>query len=376
MAARESQVPLNSTTRPRLGFVSADFRHHAVGLLVIPALEGLSRLGFEIFCYSNSPRSDGVTARFRNIANWRPAWGLSDQLLDAQIRADGIDILFDLSGFSRGHRLGIFGRKPAPIQIAWVGYPATTGLSTMDYLLSDYWQTPVGVDEFYSEKLLRLRHPYVCFEPPQNVPDPLDSPALSNGYITFGSFNALKKINPQVMGVWSRILAELPDARLLLKSPAFDCAGTKAQAIARFQKAGIASERLTILGGSTPREHMTAMGQADIALDTFPYSGGMTTLEALWMGLPVITWPQETIAGRHSLAYLSAAGLSECVAPDADAYVALATALARDVGQLSQLRGGMRSQIRSSLLADKEGFSAELAKMLEDIFRSGWRDPN
>jgi len=366
----EARVSPASPRRPKVGFVSADFRHHAAGLLVISALEGLSQLGFELFCYSSSPRSDALTIRFQNAATWRPAWGLSDDELAAQIRDDGIDILFDLSGFSRGHRLGVFARRAAPIQIAWVGYPATTGLSTIDYLLSDHWQAPLGADNFYSEKLLRLTHPYICFDPPPDAPEPGALPALKNGFITFGSFNALKKVNSQVISLWSRVLAELPEARLLLKSPAFDCPGTKAQALLRFRRAGVASEQLTILGGSSPEEHLAAMVEADVALDTFPYSGGITTLEALWMGQPVITWPGETMASRHSFAYLSAAGLAEFAVPDADAYVALAVGLARDPSKLSELRAGMRVRIQSSPLTDKSGFCVELAKVLEDIFHS------
>lgn len=358
-----------NTQRPRLGFVSGDFRQHAVGFLVISALENLSRLGFEIVCYSNSPRGDVLTDRFRRSSTvWRDVFAMDDAQLESQIRTDNIGILFDLSGYSRGNRLPVFRRRPAPIQIAWIGYPATSGVAEMDYMLSDKWQTPEGTDVFYSEKLLRLPHSYVVFDPPADAPEPGPLPALANGFVTFGSFNGLKKINEHVIAVWANILQLVPSARLLLKSPALDCPDTRLRTIARFSAAGVGRARLELVGSSSPQDHIRAMTRADIALDSFPYSGGMTTLEALWMGLPVVSWPGETFASRHSLGYLSTIGLEGLAVSRLDAYVNLAIQLAQDTGYLSGLRESMRRRISASPLMDQDGFSRDLSNILMAIW--------
>ncbi|HEU0096437.1 MAG TPA: tetratricopeptide repeat protein [Rhizomicrobium sp.] len=361
--------PGSQGTRPRLGFLSADFRQHAVGFLVISALEGLSRLGFEIVCYSNSARKDILTERFRKASTvWRDVFGMTDTELERHIRADNIGILFDLAGYSRGNHLALIMRRLAPVQIGWVGYPATTGVPAMDYMLCDNWQTPEGADVFYSEKLLRMPHSYIAFDPPHDAPDPGSPPALANGFVTFGSFNALKKINAQIVNAWARILKAVPGARLLLKCPALDCPETRSRAVAIFQAAGIVASRLELMGSSSPQDHVRAMTRADIALDSFPYSGGMTTLEALWMGMPVITWPGETFASRHSLGYLSVIGLESLVASSLDDYVDLAVRLAGDMDRLCGLRESMRSRITASRLADRDGFSEDLARILMAVW--------
>ncbi|HEY4276084.1 MAG TPA: tetratricopeptide repeat protein [Rhizomicrobium sp.] len=374
--SRKSDVPFAPTPqlslqdgRPRLGFVSADFRQHAVGFLAIAALEALARRGYEIVCYSNSRQSDALTERFRASSTiWRDVFGVDDDQMVRQIQADGIGILFDLSGYSRGNRLSVFARKPAPVQIGWIGYPATTGLPAMDYFLTDKWQTPEGADAFYSETLIRMPHSYITFEPSSGMPEPGVLPALQNGYVTFASFNVFKKINRDVVNVWAGILNRLPTSQLMLKSPALDCAATRARAIAAFAAAGVAETRLKFLGSSSFRDHVALMARADIALDTFPYSGGMTTLESLWMGLPVVTWPQATFASRHSLGYLSTIGLTELVAANTEDYANLTLELARDLGRLSNLRNGMRARILASPLVDSDAFAAALSDRLTALF--------
>jgi predicted O-linked N-acetylglucosamine transferase (SPINDLY family) len=226
------------------------------------------------------------------------------------------------------------------------------------------------VDHFYSEKLLRLPHSYICFEPPGSVPEPGPLPALKNGFITFASFNALKKVNVAVIDLWARVLAAVPDAQLLLKSPALGCAATRGRTIARFADAGVPVARLKLLGGSSFQDHLAAMRCADIALDTFPYSGGITTLESLWMGLPVITWPGETFASRHSFGYLNTIGMTDLIAASGDEYIDHAVRLARDIERLTESRAGMRTIMLSSPLADRDGFATSLAAILNSIYQS------
>jgi protein O-GlcNAc transferase len=367
--------PAQPDRLPRIGFVSADFRAHAVGFLVIPAIEGLARAGFHLTCYSNSVATDALTARFVKAASvWRPAAALSDDALAEQIRADGIDILIDLSGLSAGHRLLAFARKPAPIQVAsWVGFPSTSGLAAMDYFLADRHQVPVGAEALYSEAVVRLPDSYIAFEPPIDAPPVGDPPALSQPGVTFGSFNNLKKITPEVVAAWSTILQRLPTSRLLLKTQALNCTATRRHYAALFAGNGIADDRLSFVGATPTAQHMGWMLRADIALDSFPYAGGRTTLEALWMGLPVITLPRETFASRHSLSYLSSIGLSELAAADVERYVELAVDLANDVGRLAAMRSGLRARILASPLCDVDRFTGNLAAALTTMWRR-WCD--
>jgi predicted O-linked N-acetylglucosamine transferase (SPINDLY family) len=367
--------PAQPALLPRIGLVSADFRCHAVGFLVIPAVEGLARAGYHLTCYSNSVKSDHLTERFVRAATvWRPVVGLSDDSLAETIRADGIDILIDLSGYSAGNRLLALARKPAPIQVAsWVGYPATSGLAAMDYILADSYQLPAEAEAFYTEAVVRLPDSYVVVEPPRDSPSIDDRAAGGREEITFGSFNALKKITPVTMAAWSRILARLPASRLLLKTPALNCPATRRHVAQLFAGHGIAAERLEQIGGTSPADHLSAMRRVDIALDPFPYSGGRTTVESLWMGLPVITLPGETFCSRHSLGYLSNIGLGELAATSRDHYVDLAVTLANDKARLAGMRGGLRARMLASPLCDIDRFTAHLAAALTMMWRR-WCD--
>ncbi|WP_158240554.1 tetratricopeptide repeat protein [Telmatospirillum siberiense] len=371
--------PRNTEEKPRLGFVSADFRQHPVGLLAIPALEGLARAGYPLICYSNSNdnsfREDRLRARFAGAATeWRSAATLSDDALADQIKADGIDILIDLSGYSAGNRLLVFARRPAPIQVAcWIGYPATSGLVAMDYVLADRYQIPPGAEAFYTEAVVRLPDGYVAFEPAPDAPTVSGLPALSRDGVTFGSFNALKKITPEVVAVWSSILSRLPASRLLLKTLALDCPATRRYYAEMFAAHGIGEERLRFVGKTTAEQHMAWMGQADIALDPFPYAGGQTTLEALWMGLPVISLPRETFGSRHSLSYLSNIGLGGLAAATPGDYVELACDLAGDLPRLADLRSGLRGRMLASPLCDADRFARDLGAALTTMWQR-WHD--
>ncbi len=341
----------------RLGFVSGDFRNHVIGHHVIPTLERLAAAGHRLTCYSNNATEDALTARFKAAAaTWRPVSRLTDQALAETIRNDGIDILFDLSGHTAYNRLLVFARKPAPVQVCWVGYPATTGLEAMDYFLNDRHQIPDGAEAYYQEKVVRLPNSYMCYEPVADAPPVAAQPYDANGHVTFGSFNEVKKITPQAIAVWSEILRRLPTARLLLKATRFGDPDVQDRYRHLFGGHGIASERLDFVGATSPAEHMAFMSRADLALDTFPFTGGATTVDALWMGVPVITCPGETISSRHSLGHLTHAGLTELIAPNLDRYVALAVELAQEPVRLAGLRAGLRPRLAASPLCAGESF--------------------
>lgn len=353
---------------PALGFLSGDFRNHAVGHLVLPALERLARLGHRIVCYSTSDREDATTLKFKAVSAWRNVRALSDRELAQQIRADGIDILIDLAGFTAETRLAALDHRPAPLQIAWAGFPATTGLASIDYMIADRHQVPAEAEPFYSEKMLFMPHSYIAFAPPEG-PELEPLPALERGFVTFGSFNAAKKLNDRVIAAWAKLMHALPTARLTLKAEAFSLQGCVGRYRAEFDKAGIDPARLTFLGATDRAGHMKAMAGVDIALDPFPYSGGQTTLEVLWSGLPVVTLPGMTMASRHTTGYLTTAGLDELVAADLEDYLAKAISLGSDIPRIAQLRRSMRERLLNSPLCDLDGFAAALHRALTDLFR-------
>ena len=349
--------PPRPSRRPKLGFVSGDFRSHVVGRLMIPVLEALGRAGHELVCYSNTPIDDALTARFKAAASaWRPIHGLDDEAAAACVRADGIDILIDLSGYTADSRMLMFARKPAPLQITWLGYPASTGMAAMDYLLADRVQMPPGADDGYREKIIRLPDGYHLYQPIAEEPEVGPLPSAANGVITFGSFNGVQKLTPPALELWSRILHRVPSSRLVLKAPGFTDEPTRQRYRDRLQGFGIDGERLEFIGRTTPTEHMRAMSAVDIALDSFPYNGGATTVDTLWMGTPVITLPGETMASRLSAGYLSASGLTAFIARDPGHYVDLAVELALDASRLAKLRATLRPEMAASPLCDEARF--------------------
>jgi predicted O-linked N-acetylglucosamine transferase (SPINDLY family) len=354
--------------RLRLGFVSPDLGLHPVGYFLVGVLENLDPDLHETICYSDRIVKDSLTHRLQAAATqWRDVMGTSDQRLAEQIRADGIDVLFDLAGHTAQNRLLVFARKPAPIQVTWAGYVGTTGLSAMDYLLADRYQVPPGADRYYREQVLRMPEGYVCYDPPADVPAVSPLPALTGGQVTFGSFNNPAKITSQVIEVWARILRRLPGARLVLKFKAWNDRGLARRFAEMFAPHAIDPGRLEILGYSPHAELLAEYHRVDLALDPFPYSGGLTTLEALWMGVPVITSPGETFASRHSLSHLSNVGLTETIARDLDEYVELAVSFAGDLPRLAALRAGLRQRMAASPLCDGKRFASNLALLLRDV---------
>jgi predicted O-linked N-acetylglucosamine transferase (SPINDLY family) len=356
--------------RLRIGLVSPDLFRHPVGSFTIPFVEQLDHGQAEVICYSDRFRSDELTERFRAAAaTWRQVYGWSDEQLAEQIRADGIDILFDLAGHTACNRLLVFARNSAPVQVTWAGYVGTTGLSAMDYLVADRFEVPPGAEVHYAERVLRMPDGYVCYDPPAYAPAVGPLPALQRGRVTFGSFNAPAKIGPEVIAVWAEILRRLPAARLVLKYRAIDDPSIAGRLTELFARHGVAPDRIEYRGWSPVSEFLGHYAEIDIALDPFPYNGGLTTIEALWMGVPVITCPGETFAGRHSLSHLSNVGLTETIAQNTNEYVELAIALANDLPRLAGIRAGLRQRVASSPLCDGKRFADQLLQLLRNVWR-------
>lgn len=362
--------PRDPEKRLRVGYVSPDLRRHPVSALFAPVLERHDPDRFETFCYYSFPRSDAVTGRLRAAAgHWRDVAGLTDAALADAVRADGIDILVDLAGHTRYGRLLAFARRPAPVQVSWLGYFNTTGLATIDGFVTDPVSSPPGQERYFVERLIRLPATRFCYEAPAYMPAVSALPARRNGHITFGCLNNLAKVHDGVLALWARVLAAVPGARLVLQASALNDPLRRDELTATAARLGIAPDRLELRQFVAAEEAAATYHGIDVALDPFPFCGGMTTLDALWMGVPVVTLPQTMIAGRQSASMLANLGLHDLIAPDADAYVRAAARLAADLDALARLRAGLRERFRASPLADYARFTADL----ERAYRSMWR---
>ena len=355
--------------RLRVGYVSAQFRHHAASLAFGGVIVEHDPREIEVFCYSDSTVEDAITGRFRSRAQgWQRTAGLSDQELADLIREDRIDILVDLVGHMRGNRLLTFARKPAPIQVTAWGEPTGTGLSTMDYLFADAILVSETERALLAEEVVALPN-FIGYWQPDPLPGPEPLPALTAGHLTFGSFNRLQKISRPALELWASILRKLPDAQLLMKTRALGDAAERERIRAVFRAADVDPGRLTLSGFTDRDSHFEAYRKVDIALDSFPHSGGMTTLDSLWMGVPVVTWAGETVSSRLTAACLSASGLTDYVAHSPTTYAELAIARASDLNALSQLRAGLRAKLESSEFGDNVRYS----RAVERAYREMWR---
>ena len=357
-----------SHSRVRVGYVSPDFRKHSVAYFLEPLIESHNSSGFEIFCYSDVRQPDEVTARFQQRADhWHDVHNMDDRQLTDMIRSHQIDILVDLAGHTKNNRLPVFARRPAPIQVSYLGYPCTTGLSSIDYRLTDPWADPKDMtDTHFIERLVRLNSGFLCYSPPEDAPPVSSLPATTTGQITFGSFNTLAKINFRVVETWAKILKEISDSRLIIKNRSMIDEATRERYIEMFRQRGIERKRLFFYGHTTsPREHLEYYHQVDISLDTFPYNGTTTTCEALWMGVPVITLAGNTHAGRVGVSLLSQAGYHEWATSDTENYIRIAVDMAGDIKRLGETRKEMRSKVEGSLLCNAKLFSDSV----EDAYR-------
>ncbi len=372
-AAGEARMTQHTRrTRPgrrlNIGYVSPDFRRHPVAHFIEPVLAAHDRSAFRVFCYSSGDLPDAVTDRLRGKSDfWRDIGPLPDPIVADRVRADGIDILVDLAGHTAGGRLLLFARKPAPVQVSWLGYPGTTGLRTMDYRITDAVADPPDMDASgYAEQLVRLPNGFLCYAPPADAPDVGPLPALRSGRVTFGCFNNLPKVTPDMVALWSELLRALPGARLLLKSWGLAAASARRRLRGLFAMHGIAAERLELLAAeANPAAHLARYAEVDVALDVFPYNGVTTSCEALWMGVPVVTLAGTTHVARAGASLLQAAGLPMLIARSPSEYVAKACALVGDTRELGALRAGMRARLRDSALLDAPGFT----RALEDAYR-------
>ncbi len=357
--------------RLRVGYVSADFRRHPVAYFLAPVLAAHDRDSVETICYSGAIRADEWTERLRaSAALWREVCPLSDAELARRIEEDQVDLLVDLAGHTAGHRLLTFARKPAPVQLSWLGYFNTTGLASIDYLIVDDHLAPPGEPAPFTEQPLRLGRCYLCYRGPEDAPPPGPPPSAASGRVTFGCFNSLSKIGFRVVALWAEILGRLPSARLLLKNAGFDDESARRVYLDEFSRRGVGAERLELAGRSSQAELLDGYSRVDVALDPFPYNGGTTTCEALWMGVPVITLAGDLVVSRVGGSILSAAGLDSLMAGSPADYVERAVALASDAEELARLRAGLRERVASSELGDCAGFTGKL----EDAYRSVWRD--
>jgi hypothetical protein len=353
----------------RIGYVSADLCQHTVGLFVKDVLQAHTVV---VFAYSAGNVQDWVTDAIGSACTLRQVSSLDDAALAALIRSDQIDVLVDLSGHTAGSRLTVFAHRPAPVQVSWLGYFATTGLSYIDAVLLDAWHAPAGTEAQFVEPIIRLPTGRLCYQPVPWAPDVAPPPCLHTGYITFGSFNNTGKLNDGVFDVWAQVLAAVPNSRLVLKWRTLADAPLCDSIRNSFAGRGIEPSRIELRPASFHADVLKEYADIDIALDPFPFTGGLTSCEALWMGVPVITWPQSRVVGRQTYAFLSVigGGLQKLAAKDAADYIHIAQTLAADRARLSTLRSTLRGTMQASPLMDVQGFTRQLEATYRDLYQT------
>ncbi len=356
--------------RLRIGYLSPDLRTHSVAFFIEAAFREHAHGRYELFAYSDARSPDIMTEKLSGMVDqWRDTHNLPGERFCNQIIHDRIDILVELTGHTSGNRLSTLARKPAPIQVTYLGYPCTTGLQSIDYLITDACVDPPGVESYYVEKLVRLPHGFSCYSPPSECPPVNDLPAIAGGNVTFSSLHGLVKLNDRVIHLWARILGALPESRLILQAKACADEETRKLFLARFEKYGIPRQRLELLPFLSFQEHLSVYHRVDIALDPFPWSGHTTSCHALWMGIPVVTLLGQTHAGRMVASALHQIGLSELIAQSPDEYIDKTIKLANDLPRLADLRRTMRERMLGSPLCDGAGFTRDL----EAAYREMWR---
>lgn len=375
------ETPLKSSWHPhpnvpdrerklRVGFVSADFRRHSVGYFMADLLAGLQGGMLELVAYSSGGKHDDLTERIKSLFGvWRDCNVLGDDALAARIRADDIDVLVDLAGHTMGNRLLTYARKPAPVQVTYLGYPDTTGLTAMDYIVGDARMFPAEEAALYVETPWRLPDTSLCFTPPDLPVDVGALPAMRNGLITFACLNKWDKITEAVIDTWARILHAVPGSRLLLQSEPYGNAAIASIVRAGFADKGIGADRLELIGKLTWREHLETYNRVDIALDPFPYNGTTTSVEGLWMGVPLLALKGDRLVAHMGESILHTMGMPEWIASDKADYVAKAVAFAGDLPALAAVRTGLRDRLLASPICDAPRF----AHNLEAAFRGMWR---
>ncbi|HEX5245369.1 MAG TPA: hypothetical protein VFW23_19060, partial [Tepidisphaeraceae bacterium] len=353
--------------RLRVGYVSPDFREHPVGRFMQTLLAHHRHDQFEIFCYADYPKADAITSRLRSSADhWRETYQLSDAELAKQINEDRIDILVDLAMHTANNRLLTFARKPAPVQMSYLAYCSTTGLKAIDWRLSDPHLDPPGTEHFYRENTLRLPRSYWCYEPPADAPSVSSSPSVRNGFVTFGSLNNFAKISQPAIDTWISILQRVPDSRLILHAHE----GSHRQRLRDLLSSqSIDPNRLELVGFYSMTDYLSQYSRIDVALDPFPYGGGHTTFDALWMGVPVVALAGRTGVGRGGVSILSNLGKPQWIAVSTASYIDIATSLARDINARTTIRNQLRGWMTRSPLMG----AASHAGDIESTYRFAWR---
>ena len=362
----------------KLGFVSPDFRAHSVSYFFFPLLETLNRTIFEIYCFADIYHPDWMTGKIKsNTDHWFNVTGLSHEDTAGIIRTHEIDILIDLAGHTKGNRLLTFTLKPAPVQISWLGYPDTTGLSAIEHRFVDEYTDPPGVsDKRSAEKLVRLDGGFHCYEPPPDTPPVSELHAKKTNSITFGSFNNTSKVTEEVIRVWSRILKEIPDSKIILKSLQLADENVCKRYMDEFIKNGCFSSQVKLISYcSNLQEHFKLYENIDIGLDPFPYNGTTTTFEALWMGVPVLTLEGDRHCGRVGFSILKGLGMNDFIAGDIDDYVSRAVSISADIDRLELIRKELRPRLKKSDFCNKEKFALKFEEGLTSIWEQ-WCDKN
>jgi protein O-GlcNAc transferase len=353
--------------RLKIGYVSPDLREHPVARFLLPILVHHDHSKFEVFCYSDALAPDSLTDRVRAAADsWHVVCGVSHADLASTIRSHGIDILVDLALHSANNRMLTFARKPAPVQVSYLGYPGTTGLSAMDYRLTDPHLDPEENDVFYTERSIRLPQSYWCYQPPAAAPDVAALPARSSGHVTFGCLNNFAKVSRPALEAWAQILQRVPGSRLIL----YSLGGSHRDRVRDlFAQRGVSGERIEFVDRVQYEDYLRTYQRFDVALDSFPYSGGTTTCDALWMGVPVVSLAGRLAVHRAGVSILSILELDELVASDVEGYIQIAVTAAPNLERLDELRRSMRDRMAQSALVDAPGFT----RALEEVFRQTWR---
>jgi protein O-GlcNAc transferase len=375
-SVRPEPAPADIDRRPdrtlRVGYVSPDLRGHSVAFFIESLFANHDPDQVDLFCYADLPKSDSITERLRkSVPHWRDITGLDDQHVCRLIHQDRIDILVDLAGHTANNRLALFARKPAPIQVTYLGYPDTTGLRTIDYRLTDDRVDPQnGTDGFYSEKLVRLPGSFAVYRPPAANSEIGPLPAIGNGFVTFANFNGLAKMSAAALNTWGKILAALPCSRMVIAATGLQSENTRAEILGTFARSGIDAGRLTLLPQQPMSRYLALHNEVDISLDSFPVQGHTVTCHSLWLGVPVICLAGRTCAQRLAASVLGHLNLPELIAQSEEEYVKIAVDLAADGNRLAALRGDLRRRMQQSPIMQ----GRRLAENVEAAYQRMWRD--